>query len=219
MAVRLGILGGTFDPVHLDHVASARDTAAAFALDRVLLVLSARPPHKLDYEPAAIKHRLAMLALASVGDPLLEVSDIEAQRPGPSYTVDTLSALARERPDAALALIVGIDAYREVDTWHRAGDLLELADLIVTSRPDANDEEDIKPPIAARDACCYDSAIGCYLHRSGHSLRFHRLTNSLSVSASAVRELRGNGSDVGALVGPPVAEYIERERLYLANHS
>lgn len=217
MPGRLGILGGTFDPVHLGHLASARDTAAACGLDRVLLVLSARPPHKPAAEPAPIHHRLAMLALASKGDPVLEVSDIEARRPGPSYMVDTLGDLATAYPGEDLSLIVGLDAYSDIDTWHRAGDLLTLANLIVTSRPDSDAAlgQIVRPPIAARNACCYDSAISCYVHSSGHSLRYHQLTRALAVSASAVRDLRSKRMDISGLVGAEVADYIERERLYL----
>jgi nicotinate-nucleotide adenylyltransferase len=218
MPGRLGILGGTFDPVHLGHLASARDTAAACGLDRVLLVLSARPPHKPAAAPAPIPHRLAMPSLATKGDPLLEASDIEAQRPGPSYTVDTLNDLATAHPNEDLSLIVGLDAYHDIDTWHRAGDLLTLADIIVTSRPDSDASlgHSVLPPIAARNACCYDSAIGCYVHSSGHSLRYHQLTRALAVSASAVRDLRARRMDISGLVGAEVADYIEREKLYLA---
>lgn len=217
MPTRIGILGGTLDPIHLGHVASARETAAAFSLDKILLLLSARPPHKPDSEPAPVHHRLAMLKLAANGDPLLEASDIEAQRPGPSYMVDTLAALAHEQPGSDFALILGIDAYREIDTWHRSGDLLALADLIVTSRPDADTHEHLNPPIAARNACCYDPIIGCYTHSSGHSLRYHALTTGLAVSASTVRRLVAEGSDTSELVGDQVAEYIKQEHLYLPN--
>jgi len=218
MTERIGILGGTFDPVHLGHLASAREIAATMRLDRVLLVLSARPPHKPDAEPAPVAHRLAMLSLAAADDPLLEVSDIEARRAGPSFMVDTLAALEKQHPRSSLALIVGLDAYREIDTWHRAGDLLVHADIIVTSRPGTEGAADARPPIAARNACCYDPDIGCYVHSSGHSLRFHELATGISVSASMVRALRASGSDVSALVGPSVAAYIEREGLYLPPH-
>jgi nicotinate-nucleotide adenylyltransferase len=123
-APRIGILGGTFDPVHRGHLASALDTANAFALGRVLLVLSARPPHKDESAHASIEDRLAMLRLAVAGEPLLEASDMEARRPGASYTVDTLREVGRTHPGSDLFLIVGIDAWREVDTWHRPEDLL-----------------------------------------------------------------------------------------------
>jgi len=218
MPGRLGILGGTFDPVHLGHVASARDTAAAYALDRVLLVLSARPPHKPEAEPAAIEHRLAMLELACKGDALLEVSDVEVRRPGPSYMFDTLGDLAKAHPGEHLSLIIGIDAYVDIDSWHRAGELITRADLIVTSRSDSDIalEQAFRPPIAARKACCYDPNIGCYIHSSGHSLRYHQLTSCPAVSASAVRDLRNKRLDISGLVGKEVADYIERERLYIA---
>ncbi len=218
MGKRLGILGGTFDPVHLGHLQAARDTAAACDLDEVLLVLSARPPHKPQAEPAPIADRLQMLELATAGDPLFEVSDIEARRSGPSYMMDTLSALAEQHSDTRLALIMGYDAYTDIDTWYRAGDLLELADVIVTSRPDharRAPTTPLKPPIAARNACCYDPDIGRYIHSSGHSLRYHQLTTGLSISASAVRAQRAAKQDITDLVGSRVADYIEKRQLYV----
>ncbi len=213
MTQRIGILGGTFDPVHQGHVASAVEIADAFSLDRVLLVLSARPPHKPDAHPAPIEHRLAMLALAARADPRIEASDIEVRRPGPSYTVDTLSALARRCPEAALYLIVGIDAYRDIDTWSRPESLLRLANIIVTNRPGLTDEARPKPPVAARNACCYDPTIDAYVHESGHQLVFHSI-NGVEVSATEIRNRIRRGLPVHDLTGPAVARYIAEHGLY-----
>ena len=127
----------------------------------------------------------------------------------PGVTLDILSGRA------TTARTYNVDAYADIDTWHRSGDVLELADLIVTSRPEVPLTGAIEPPIAARKACCYDPTIGCHVHSSGHSLRFHQLTTGLPVSASMVRACRRRGEDVRHLVGAPVAAYIERLRLYL----
>ncbi len=216
---RLGVLGGTFDPVHLGHIASAADVKIAFGLDRVLLMLSARPPHKPMHRPAATDDRLAMLGLATRGHPGLEPSDLEVKRRGPSYTVDTLTELRARDPDVELYLIVGIDAYRDVNTWHRPELLLELANVVVTTRPGHTmTHDDVHPPIAARNDCCYDSAIGCQRHKSGHLLLPHRL-DGLYISATEVRKRAAAGVDVADQTGADVARYIQAQRLYQGSAS
>ena len=213
-APRIGILGGTFDPVHRGHLASALDTANAFALGRVLLVLSARPPHKDESAHASIEDRLAMLRLAVAGEPLLEASDMEARRPGASYTVDTLREVGRTHPGSELFLIVGIDAWREVDTWHRPEDLLGLASVIVTSRPGAEfSRTDVIPPVAARSGCCYDSSISSYVHRSGHRLTAHQIAG-VDVSSTDVRRRIRDKLPFEHLLPSPVAHYIRQHGLY-----
>ena len=129
------MLGGTFDPVHLGHLASARAVAAAFSLENVLLVLSARPPHRQGRATASIDERMTMLALATAANPLLVASDIEVQREGPSYTYDTLEALRASEPCIDLYLVIGMDAFAEVSSWHRSTEILETSNVIVTSRP------------------------------------------------------------------------------------
>ncbi|HXC52690.1 MAG TPA: nicotinate-nucleotide adenylyltransferase [Candidatus Limnocylindrales bacterium] len=139
--VRFGILGGTFDPVHLGHIASASEIARAFALTRVLLVLSARPPHKTAGEAAPAADRWQMLELAaakanaSSPDVIFEPCDIEMRRDAPSWTVDTLKEIAGRHPHSDLFLILGADAYAEIDSWSRPGEIPALANIIVTTRP------------------------------------------------------------------------------------
>ncbi|MBI5504878.1 MAG: nicotinate (nicotinamide) nucleotide adenylyltransferase [Deltaproteobacteria bacterium] len=215
--LRLGILGGTFDPVHLGHLASAREVAAAFDLDRVLLLLSARPPHRPDHTPAPIEQRMEMLALAAAGDALLQVCDLEVRRQGPSYTVDTLRELARIHPAAELFLILGADAYAEIDTWSRPRELPRLCNLIVTSRPGcACDVAAVPPPVAARGETRYDPSVGCHLHESGHVVVGHPI-HGLEVSASEVRRRVALGLPIEHLTGPAVARFIHQHQLYGAS--
>jgi nicotinate-nucleotide adenylyltransferase len=214
VATRLGILGGTFDPVHLGHVASAEDVARAYALDRVLLVLSARPPHKEEHAHATVADRLAMLRLATAGRPPLEACDLEVRRPGASYTVDTLRELLRATPGAELVLIVGIDAWREIDTWSRPGELLELARVVVTTRPGAEfPPAGLLPPVAARADCCYDPVIGCYRHKSGHELTAHPFAG-VDVSSTDIRRRIRAHLPFDHLVPSVVADCIRERRLY-----
>jgi len=218
-ARRLGVLGGTFDPVHLGHLASATQVARAERLERVLLVLSARPPHKPTHRPASIEHRWAMLEIATRGRSEITACDLEVRRAGPSFTVDTLAEIGLAHPDAELFLIVGIDAYREIDTWHRPDLLLDRANLVVTTRPGHEmDPADVLPPVAARKDCCYDPAIGCQRHKSGHKLLTHRL-DGLHLSSTEIRQRAAAGSDVTAMTGAEVARYIRENRLYQGSAS
>lgn len=215
MTAKIGIFGGTFDPVHLGHAASALDVGNTHDLDTVLMVLSARPPHRPDHTPAPTEHRLAMLELACRDAPLIEPCDIECRRPGLSYMVETLEALREENPGAELSLILGIDAYLDIDSWYRPEDLPALANLIVTSRPGHEiPPGGVDPPIAAAEACCYDPRIGCTIHTSGHTLRLHQLQAGVPVSATKVRARLADGQPVNDMVGDAVAEYIDRHGLY-----
>ena len=211
---RIGILGGTFDPVHLGHLASAAQVAAAYDLATVLLMLSARPPHKPLQRPAPIEDRWEMLRLATRNRPLLQACDLEMRRPGLSYSVDTLREVARTYPGQEIFLIVGIDAYAEVDTWHRPDQLLGLTNVVVTTRPGhLLPPHGVEPPVAARGDCCYDPAIGGYRHKSGHRLLVH-LLDGLTISSSEIRRRASAGQDVCELTGPEIADYIRTHRLY-----
>jgi len=254
-ARRIGILGGTFDPVHLGHLASAREIGAAYSLERVLLVLSARPPHKQTDEAAPAELRWQMLTLAvaaacgkashaaACGEPshaaacgkasdpaaggpsrdaascTLEPCDIELRRSGPSWTVDTLHDLGRAYPGAHLFLILGIDAYEEIDTWSRPGEILSLASVIVTTRPGRDFPQGAPlPPVAARKDARYDPAIGVYVHTSGHTLSAHRI-RGIEVSATDIRRRVRSGLPIAHLTGDAVAGFITEHRLYGAGNA
>lgn len=208
------MLGGTFDPVHLGHVSSARQVADALALEQVLLVLCPNPYHKPERTPTPIEHRWAMLEAATLGDPVLTPCDIDMAREGPTYTVDTLEALRPRFRGASLHLIVGIDAYAEIDSWDRSERLLELAHIVVTTRPGhALPPDGVLPPIAAQKDCCYDRGIGCFRHKSGHLLLVHPL-DGLDISSSAIRAIAASQGDVSPLTGEPVARYIRSHHIY-----
>lgn len=210
----MGVLGGTFDPIHLGHIACAREVTKALSLEKMLLVLSARPPHKGEGSQASIEHRWEMLLRATIADPDLEPCDLEINRGGPSYTTETLEELAALHPRHELYLIVGIDAYREIDTWHHPERLLQTASMLVTSRPGhAFAAGTPVPPIAAAGSCCYDPRIGCYVHSTGHQLTGHRI-HGLDVSASQIRRRVAQGLAVDDLTGPEVARYIRDHGLY-----
>lgn len=132
---RLGVFGGTFDPVHLGHLIVASELQHALRLDRVLFVPAARPPHKTDRDIVDDRHRLAMLRLALADDPTFDLSTVELDRSGLSYTVDTLAELAVGHAPATLVFLMGADSLRDLPTWYRPERIAALAELGVAARP------------------------------------------------------------------------------------
>lgn len=136
--MRVGVLGGTFDPIHNGHLELARAALNQYKLDRVLFIPSNIPPHKtLRRDIASTEHRCRMAELAIAGEPKFFISDIETSRPGISYTVDTLKLLKDAHPHDALFLILGADAYQGFNQWHEASAIKNCATLLVASRSGA----------------------------------------------------------------------------------
>jgi len=197
--MKLGVMGGTFDPIHLGHVAMAEAGADCAGLDRVLLIPASVPPHRAA-ATAPAGDRLAMVRLAAADHPRLEASDIELRRAGPSYTADTLRVLARERPGAELHLLLGWDAARELHAWHAPDEVLRLARPVVVSRPGY-------PVPTERDLAAAGIeptwAILCDVRTP-------------DVESTDVRRLVEYGSSLAGLVDPAVEAYLKRHRLYAA---
>lgn len=135
MSQRIGVYGGTFDPIHNAHVAMARTARDAARLDEVLFVVAARPPHKHGGPIADPEDRYALVEAALADEPALRPSRIEMDRPGPSYMVDTLRELARQRPGAELALIIGADSLTDLPKWKDFDEIIRRAHLLVVPRP------------------------------------------------------------------------------------
>jgi len=133
--VRLGIFGGSFDPVHYGHLLLAENAREQCRLDRVIFVPAGLPPHKQDQPRASAEDRIAMLQLAIAGHEAFEISRCEVDRPGISYTVDTLRYFRSACPEAELFLILGGDMLRDLPTWHEAAEVLRLATPVVACRP------------------------------------------------------------------------------------
>ena len=134
-ALRVGVFGGTFDPVHLGHLIVAEQCREQAKLDLVLFIPAARPPHKLDQPLTSFLHRREMLSLAVAGQPAFRVDDLEKDRQGPSYTVDTLEELQRRQPGSELFLIVGADCLPDLPSWHQPARIVDLACLLIVARP------------------------------------------------------------------------------------
>lgn len=188
----LGILGGTFDPIHNGHLAVARQAREQLGLESVLLVPSFQPPHR-EAPTAGPQDRLAMTRLAVQGQPGLEAADVEVRRGGVSYTVDTLRDLRLMRPESDLVLLLGYDAAREVADWHQPEALPGLARLAVFNRTGA--------------------APGTPAELPAGALRLE--VESPDVSATAVRERLARGEDLDGMVPASVLVYIRERGLYL----
>lgn len=132
--MRLGVFGGTFNPVHLGHLILAEQCREQGRLDQVLFIPAARPPHKQDLSLVSFDQRVEMLALALSGQPGFRIDELERDRPGPSFTVDTLAALHVRHPGAELALIVGSDTLNDMPQWREPARILELAELLIVAR-------------------------------------------------------------------------------------
>ena len=199
--VRVGIVGGTFDPIHLGHTALAEWAAECTGLDKVLLVPAGQPPHRGNaMAPAA--DRLEMCRLAAAGHPRLEISDLELRREGPSYSVDTIRELGRERPDAELFLVLGWDAARELRSWREPDTVLRLARLVIVSRPGFPEPtvEDVRR--AGMDPAC---VVLCGV-------------GTPEIEATDVRRLLETGGSLDGLVDPAVEAYLRRRGLYGPHH-
>jgi nicotinate-nucleotide adenylyltransferase len=132
--MRIGVCGGTFDPVHLGHLVLAEQSREQAALDQVWFIPSARPPHKQDRSVSPFHHRLEMLQLAIAGHAAFRVNDLEAERPGVSYTADTLNELRSRNPGDDFDFIIGSDCLPDLVHWYQPARILELAELIVVKR-------------------------------------------------------------------------------------
>lgn len=217
--LKIGILGGTFNPIHLGHLRSAEEVREAFTLDRIYLVPAAQPPHKKANALADATHRLKMVERAVTGNLFFFPSAVELERPGPSYSIDTIRHFHKELPDAALFFILGLDAFREIHTWKDYLLIPSLSNLLVTSRPGVPTPTiDQLLPVALHATLWYDPAIKMYRHPSGHCLIFHEI-QGLNISASQVRHIVRQGKSLRYLVAPTVEEYIAKHALYQSEES
>ncbi len=134
--MRIGVYGGTFDPVHLGHLVLAEQCRDQAKLDRVLFIPAARPPHKQQQATTPFDKRVEMLALAIAGQPAFQIDELEKDRPGPSFTVETLAALKARQPGDDLFLLVGSDTLHDLPQWYEPRRVLEMTTLLVVERAD-----------------------------------------------------------------------------------
>ncbi len=212
--MKTGILGGTFNPIHLAHLRIAEEVEQACELDRVLFIPAADPPHKDVAGEVSFKHRLAMVEAAIRSHPDFYASDLEIRRSGKSFSVDTLEILRREDPTGQRYFIIGLDSYRDIASWKDFARLFSLCHLVVTTRPGVDVNEPLAPlPVAIHQDFCYDEQAGRMQHKSGNYLIFLKETY-LDISSTQIRKMLAEGRSVRHLVPPAVADYIEAHGLY-----
>jgi nicotinate-nucleotide adenylyltransferase len=194
---RIGVLGGTFDPIHLGHLAAARAAMECARLDSVVFIPSAQPPHR-GAAQATAADRLAMSKLAIDGDPHFEVSDVEVRRGGKSYTVDTLEELHRSFPGEELFLILGWDAARLFQTWHKPEGVGALASFVIVARPGMRSPTPADLKAAGLEP---DRVIMCHVPTP-------------DISASELRSAIAAGESLAGKVAPAVERYIAAHHIY-----
>ena len=189
---RIGLFGGSFDPVHLGHLLVAQAAREEFKLDRVFFIAAAQSPLKPDHTAARAELRLRMLRLALAGETKCEVDDREIRRGGPSYTIDTVRSYRGRFPNATLFYIIGADHVPLLPKWRASDELAALVEFLVVPRPG-------DPPLAAKAP-----------------FRLHALVGTpFAVSSTDIRARVKAGRSIQHLVPPPVAEVIRNSALYL----
>lgn len=213
---RLGLLGGSFDPVHNGHLAVARAACRRFQLDEVHFIPAGRPPHKLKHELAPFPHRYAMVALACAGQrrfvPSLAEAGADFSGREPHYSVDTVRRYRREYPHAQLYFLTGADAFLEIPTWKDYEKLLSLCDFIVASRPGFRLQalRLVIPPGLLGRTPSRDWRTIPLRHTAVHLLE----TVASRVSSTEIRRRRRQGHSIHGLVPLAVEEYILKLALY-----
>lgn len=207
----IGILGGTFDPIHYGHLRPAQEVLRALGLAEVRIIPAANPPHRPP-PVASAAQRLRMAELAVAEFPGLRVDDCELRRGGLSYTVLTLESLRGEFGARPLCLLLGLDAFEGIETWHRWQRLPELAHFIVMTRPGWTIPAQAALPAWTRDRV---TATADDLRRDSAGRIYFQAVTPQNISATRIREAIARGESVDGLVPPPVLEYLRANRIYL----
>lgn len=202
MALRMGVFGGTFDPVHIGHLMMAAEVMSSMKLDRMLWMPAAHPPHKQSDVLTALQHRIAMIQLAVADEPRFEISRLDIERPGPHYTVDSLRLLHEKMPDTSIVLLLGGDSLHDLPRWHEPVALVQECDAIAV----------FKRPSSSIDLTALGSVV------PGLSGKVRMVDGPLlEISSTEIRNRVSRGLPFRYLVPEPVYQYIMQHRLYIAN--
>lgn len=212
--MKIGILGGTFDPIHFGHLRTAEEIGQKLDLEKVYLIPSSAPPHKPNDPIAPFHHRLAMVRMAAEGTPLLEALDLEGKRPGHSYSIETLKELNEMfSPEPDLFFILGTDAFLEIETWKEYQSLFDYAHFVIIQRS-GHEAEKLEPFLMkVRADIRRTGERGVYMTSSGKTVRV-MVSTFLGISSTALRHMIANGETVRFLVPETVREYIMEKGLY-----
>jgi len=198
--VRLGVLGGTFDPIHNGHLIAAETVREKCRLDRVLLVPAGKPPHKPEEAVSPARHRYLLTCLGTLNNPAFEVDRVDIDRGGMSYTLDTIRALKRRYREAELFFIMGADSLLDLPNWHEPAALLASCRFIVTTRPGWN-------------LHAAEERLGPLFIDNRERIEFVEIPQ-IEISSREIRRRIAAGESVRYLVPDLVLRYIEEHRLY-----
>ncbi len=196
--MRVGVLGGTFDPPHHGHLILGEYAADSLALDKVLFIPAAEPPHKQTEYKTPVEHRLAMLALAAADNPRFELSRIDVDRAGPHYSFDTVQIVQQQNPAAEIYFIMGADSLRDLPLWYRPADFIRLCWLAVLRRPDVEASPTMHAallPELAQRVVMIDAP-------------------QIEISSSDIRQRLQTGHSIRYLLPDNVRSYIQKHELY-----
>ncbi|MBT3365541.1 MAG: nicotinate-nucleotide adenylyltransferase [Nitrospina sp.] len=215
---RVGVLGGTFDPIHNGHLGLAAETMQLFDLQKVLFIPVNQSPHKLHNPPASSKHRVAMLELALAQETAFSIELMEIEKGGVSYTIDTLSQLKERHPDWELFLILGADAFITMDTWKSYEDIFKLCDVLVGTRPDV----EIKLPTKLGKMLGLknipleknnNSLLATLNSATRKTIRLYQIPPQ-DISSREIRQQVQAGKEIKKLLPLSVDHYIMKNQLY-----
>jgi nicotinate-nucleotide adenylyltransferase len=212
--LKLGILGGTFDPIHLGHLRTAEEIGQELSLDKVYLIPSASPPHKTREPVATFDHRLAMARLAVGESALLEVLDLEGKRAGLSYSIETLREFHNIRePQPELFFILGTDAFREIKTWKDYRDLFDYAHFVIIERAGVQLHE-LEPLIMNLGFSAKDTGQPDVFTKLSGKRILRMSTTLMDISSTRIREMVAEGKSIRFLLPDPVRNYLMAKGLY-----
>lgn len=213
---RIGLFGGTFNPIHLGHLRTVREVQEAYSLERIIFIPSANPPHKNLNNLASADDRLQMIKLAICQISDFDVSDVELHREGPSYTIDTIQYFLSVYPkDTQVFLIIGHDAFFEIHTWKSYLKIFLLVPLIIMTRPGTKPvkafEQYLKQTIS--DGYQFEKSIQAYIHPHQQTVYSFEPTQ-IDISSTQIRKLIQSGRSIQFLTPEMVEGYIRQKGLY-----
>jgi nicotinate-nucleotide adenylyltransferase len=218
LSQKLGILGGTFNPIHYGHLAAAEEVRDRLKLDRILFIPSFHPPHKQEEDVPSAAHRLEMVRIATSKNAAFDPSDIEIRRGGKSYTVDTIEALKKIYPDANLYFITGVDSFLDIQTWSRWEGLLRLCTFVVLSRPgyrftDLLKIDFLKPAETQIVELDREHRMHVEIHAGAFTV-YLEMIPLYDISSTDIRRRVKEGRSIKYLLPEMVETYIIENKLY-----
>lgn len=238
--IKVGLLGGTFNPIHLGHLRAAEEVREILALEKIYFIPASIPPHKDSSEVVSSSHRLKMLEIATRGNPFFEISDFELRNNGPSYTIDTLRFFSTGFPGFDLYFILGTDLLSEIDTWKEYKKLFAISNFVLITRPgfslirvdsphtvrldapseigETSPQDDLLSalPVELRDDFRYhkkEEKVTFYMHESSNILALVEI-DGIKISATRIRDLLKKNQSIKYLVPDEVELYILKNKLY-----